>query len=166
MLGGVGSLVRRLLSGAGSGLGATLVMTAFMLLARRAGMLSELAPRTITRRASRRLAGGQPDRPTLELATTVNHLGVGAGWGMLHALTVGRLQLGLPARLGLGSLYGLGIWLVSYWALLPRLGLMPAPSRDERLRPQAMLAAHLLYGSTLAALDGSSGHPGSSDRST
>ena len=158
--------LRRIAAGSAAGIGATVLMTVFMLAARRAGMLSELAPRTITRRAADRLNGRPPDQATLELATTANHLAVGIGWGVLHAFALGRLRMGARARLLLGATYGLAIWLVSYWVTLPRLGLMPEPSNDERLRPQAMIAAHLVYGSALAVLDrASSGQRGASDRS-
>ncbi|HVM29903.1 MAG TPA: DUF6789 family protein [Candidatus Limnocylindrales bacterium] len=160
------TLARRVASGAGAGVGATLLMTAFMFAAKRAGMLVELAPRTITRRASDQLLDRRPGPEALDAASAVTHLGVGVGWGLLHALLLSRLRLRMPGRLAVGALYGLAIWTLSYWAALPRLGLMPPPSSDERQRPQAMALAHLVYGSALALLDrSSSGHDGSSDRS-
>jgi NAD(P)-dependent dehydrogenase (short-subunit alcohol dehydrogenase family) len=62
----------------------------------------------------------------------------------------------LPGRFktpGSGLLYGLGVWAVNYAGILPALGLMP-PARHDRLgRPTSMLAAHLVFGAALAAVE-------------
>ena len=53
-----------------------------------------------------------------------------------------------------GILFGTAVWLVSYQGWVPALGIMAPPSRDRPGRPQAMLAAHLLYGAVLGVVVG------------
>jgi hypothetical protein len=147
----MGSQPERLLVGARDGLIATLAMTAFMLLADRRGWLNEQAPRTITRRTLA-FAHQQPDDRSVDALTAAAHATFGTAAGGLHAVSVGRLARRPVSRLALGIGYGLAVWAASYWSVLPRLGLMPTPGRDERRRPEAMIAAHLIYGGVLGLL--------------
>jgi uncharacterized membrane protein YagU involved in acid resistance len=49
--------------------------------------------------------------------------------------------------------YGLAVWGVSYINLMPNLRLYP-PVRDDRLsRTAVMIAAHVVYGVSLAVLE-------------
>jgi hypothetical protein len=148
----VENILKRLVSGAAAGVGATVAMSAFMLLAGGRGWLNEQAPRAVTRRLSHKLSGDDPDDRSLDAVTVANHLAMGAGYGTLYAFTLGRIELALLGRVSLGSLYGAAIWLVMYGLTLPALRLMPSPQRDQRRRPEVMLAAHLIFGGTLGAL--------------
>ena len=53
-----------------------------------------------------------------------------------------------------GVLFGTALWASAYVGLLPAIGLMPPPERDERRRPASMLIAHWIYGAALALLQG------------
>jgi putative membrane protein len=151
------SLTRRAVGGALAGALATVGMSLFMLLARRLGWLTEQAPERITRRSIARATGRPPRGATLDALTGVAHLGFGAAAGALYALIFRRGRgPSVPVPV-IGALYGTFIWLASYWAILPALGLMPMPPRDERQRPLVMLIAHWIFGGLLALITGSGG---------
>lgn len=138
--------------GAAAGATATLLMTAAMLLAQRAGWMTELAPTRITRRSLAATPAGAPSGPTLAMATAGAHLAIGAIAGAAYAL-LERMPLSrrLPGAVR-GVVFGTALWATAYVGLLPALGLMPRPDRDQRRRPLAMLAAHWIHGLTLAVL--------------
>lgn len=140
---------RRLVLGAVAGTLSTVPMSGFMLLARRAGLLDEQAPERITRLGARNATGAQPNGAELDVLTAVVHFATGAAAGAAYAsvLEPARPQA-LPPALA-GAAFGSAFWLVSYWGVLPALGLMPTPPRDQRLRPQVMLAAHWIFGGVL-----------------
>jgi hypothetical protein len=144
--------LRSAAGGAAAGVAATAAMSAFMLLAGRLGLLAEQAPRSITLRVTQKATGRRPSAELLDIATTANHVAVGAAWGLLYGSIVGRSAVRVPARLILGALYGAAIWAVMYAGLLPALRLMPPPQRDERRRPQVMIFGHLVFGVALALL--------------
>ena len=137
----------RIAAGATAGLISTCTMSVVMAIARSAGLLGEPPPRKISRRVLTRL-GFRPSRGrALDLATAAAHLGFGAAMGTLFALPDQRR--GSVLR---GAVFGLGVWAVSYAGLLPKLELMPRPTADRPGRPSAMIAAHLVYGGTLASV--------------
>jgi len=41
---------------------------------------------------------------------------------------------------------------VNYAGWIPKVGIMPPPSRDRMGRPTSMILAHVVYGATLAAI--------------
>jgi hypothetical protein len=146
--------------GALAGVGSTVVMTGWMLLAERAGWMSELAPTRITRRSLERLPDGPPRGEGLTAATSVLHLAVGAGAGAAYASLADHPRLQRVPRLARGLVFGTALWATAYVGVLPAIGVMPPPERDERRRPAAMLIAHWIFGVTLAML-----HRSSPDRS-
>jgi hypothetical protein len=140
--------------GAIAGLAATFPMTALMLVAERLGWMSELPPTRIVRRTMDELPGASPSGAGLSAATAVLHLGIGAvAGGAYAALTDTPPLVRIPATMR-GLLAGTILWVLAYVGALPAIGLMPAPQDDERRRPAAMLTAHLVFGGTLAWLDG------------
>lgn len=144
--------VRRFLFGSVAGVIATLPMSAFMLAARRAGLLTEQAPERITELSIERSIHNEVKGRTLDAATALTHLAFGAVAGALYAVSLGRWRgESLPPGL-VGAVYGTLVWLISYWGVLPALGLMPSPPRDERQRPLVMLTAHWIYGGALEFL--------------
>jgi hypothetical protein len=144
--------VTRSARGFAAGVAATLPMSAFMLAADRGGWMSEPAPAHITRTVLDELPVPEdaPEGPPFTLVTSLLHLGFGGVAGAAYALSLGHRPR-LPAPVN-GALFGTLVWLGSYWGVLPALGLMPSPPRDEPRRPVAMLAAHWVYGSVLALL--------------
>lgn len=51
-----------------------------------------------------------------------------------------------------GASFGLAVWASNYAGWLPKAGLMPKPRHDRPGRPTSMIAAHVAYGATLAAV--------------
>jgi hypothetical protein len=139
--------LNRLLRGALAGAAATLGMSAFMFLGRRAGLLGRMPPEKITSRLLGR-AGLPRTRRQQDVAASALHLGFGAAAGALFSPLRARLPVN-PILAGVA--YGTAVWAVSYMGWVPGLGIMPPPSRDRPGRPETMLAAHWVYGALLGA---------------
>ncbi len=134
--------------GALAGVAATGVMSLVMLAAQRLGALGEPPPRRLTRRLLRPLGPLAPRRRALDAAALAAHFGYGALLGSLYAL------LPAPARKSSsGALFGLAVWEANYAGWLPKVGLMPRPSHDRPGRPTSMIAAHLVFGLSLAEFE-------------
>lgn len=142
------------LRGAVAGIGATAAMTLFMLAAERSGWMSELPPTRITRATLDPLPGKPPSGRTLAATTALVHVAIGAGAGVVYAAIVDRPPWRRPPAVARGVLFGTALWASAYVGLLPAIGLMPPPERDERRRPASMLIAHWIYGAALALLQG------------
>ena len=149
-LGGV-SIRRSLVTGAFAGTVATLPMSALMLAAQRAGLLTQQTPERITELSIERTAELDVEGRRLDALAAVAHLGFGAAAGALFAVIVGR-RFGAPVAGVVGIGYGLLIWLVAYKSTLPKIDLMPPPSLDQRRRPETMIAAHIVFGGVLGTL--------------
>ncbi|MFI6478285.1 DUF6789 family protein [Nonomuraea sp. NPDC050663] len=131
-------MIRNLLRGAAAGSMATTAMSTVMLAGDKLGLMGEQPPR----RVARRLFGRQGETPV----AIASHFGFGAAGGaLLSTLSRGR---GVPTWLGAG--YGMAIWLASYQGWVPAIGAMPPAHRDRPGRQAVMIAAHLVYGATLA----------------
>jgi hypothetical protein len=118
-------------------------MTVELALTKRLGVLGELPPKKLTRRLLM-LTGRRPKGAGLHIATAIAHLAYGAGTGALYAL----FPRSIRGPLG-GSSYGIAVWAASYMGWIPKLGIMPPPSKDRPGRPTAMVLAHVLFGFTL-----------------
>ena len=134
-----------------SGILANVAMSLVLVVGKALGLLGTPPPKTITARMSRKM-GIRPER-TPRLAFNAGwlaaHLGYGAGCGVVY-VTARSL---LPRSNALsGLLYGLAVWAVSYLGLLSKLGLYPPADRDSPSRQVVMVAAHLVFGSTLGFL--------------
>ncbi|MFO7531209.1 MAG: hypothetical protein R6W93_02020, partial [Candidatus Limnocylindrales bacterium] len=105
-----------------------------------------------TRRSVKLATGSRIRGMSLHALTVVLHLGFGAASGALYAATIGRSRPGSIASGLMGALFATVVWFVSYWGFLPKLGLMPPVSEDERQRPLVMLVAHWLFGGALGLL--------------
>ncbi len=137
------------LDGVIGGMMGTAMMSLLMLAARRAGLVGELPPERITAAALDALDVKQRPRLLQDAVAVLVHFSFGGVAGAIFAVTTRRLRLPVPRGV-LGVLYGAVIWAVSYAGWIPALGLLPPPSRDEPRRPPLMVAAHGLYGWTLA----------------
>jgi hypothetical protein len=141
---------RGALMGAIGGLGATLLMTAVMLGARRLGLSARLPPDKI----AERVIETSTDRPVREdderVLASALHLGFGTMAGVAFGALMSVLgRLPAPMLAAAGAVYASGIWLVSYQGWVPGLHIMPPASRDDRGRVATMIAAHWVYGITL-----------------
>jgi hypothetical protein len=103
-----------------------------------------LPPAEITARTGRKLGLWCGSGP---VATHAAHFGFGAATGALFGALGGRR----PAQ---GIAYGLGVWGVSYLGWVPALSLMAPATRHPGRRNALMIAAHVVWGATLAALVG------------
>lgn len=140
-----------ILAGAVSGLAATGPMTIAMeTMFPQLPVLQRypLPPRGITMRVAEQ-AGikhelNEPQRLALTLA---GHFGYGAAMGGIYA----AVQRHLPGPLG-GAAFGLGVWAVSYLAMLPAARLYPNAAHAPPERNLLMIAGHLVWGAALGAL--------------
>lgn len=148
----ISGLDRQLLLGVVSGTIATLPMSAFMLLAQRAGWLTEQAPERITELTIERVTNRDAQGGSLDAWTAVAHLTFGAAAGAVFAVLLAERPLRAATVAPWGAGFGTLVWLVSYWSVLPALDLMPPPPHDQRRRPQVMLVAHWIYGGVLGLL--------------
>lgn len=139
--------LNRVLTGMAAGLAATGIMSVVMLGAKLAGVLGEPPPRRLTRRLLSPL-GVSPQGRALDATALLAHAAYGACVGGAFALLPGRFK----TQSG-GRLFGLAVWAVNYAGVLPMLGLMPPVRKDRFGRPTSMIAAHLVYGSALAAVE-------------
>ncbi len=135
--------------GSGAGALATVAMSVPILLARRSGLIDREPPHeitdTLTSRAGLSLGGSE-----LDVASTLAHLGFGATAGAVFAVATRRVG-GRRRRIGLGVLYGVGIWALAYPGILPRLGLVRTARQAGPARDLVMLAAHLVFGAILGS---------------
>lgn len=141
------SRVEDLVRGGLAGSAATVAMSGLMLAAGRAGLVGRQAPEAIVRQAGA-LVGAEPRGRTAAVLAGVAHLGFGSGTGAAYAL--------LPPTsrpVARGVLAALGVYAVSYAGWVPSLGALPVAHRDREDRQSVMVAAHVVYGAVLGALD-------------
>ena len=85
----------------------------------------------------------------LEQLTFALHYSFGGAAGALFPLVAPRR---LPAAVGAGVLYGLGVWSVSYLGILPAIRVRHDATEDHRHRTLMMIAAHVVWGATLGLI--------------
>ena len=86
---------------------------------------------------------------TQERYTTLAlHFGFGAFAGALAPLVLRPSHLSLAK----GACYGVGVWAASYQGWVPGLGLHRAATQQPRERVGLMVAVHLVWGASLAAM--------------
>jgi hypothetical protein len=136
-----------LVRGAAAGAVATAGMSALMLAAGRAGLVGRQPPEAIVRQAGA-LTAVEPRGRLADALAVVAHLGFGAGTGAAYALLPASRRPVLR-----GVLVGEAVYAVSYAGWVPALGALPRATRDRTARQAVMVAAHLVYGAVLGALD-------------
>ena len=145
--------VLRLLLGFICGVAATGPMSAIMVAIHRRLPERErypLPPREITSKAIDKLVGKNATDPAVDSALTwVAHFGYGGAAGALYA----QSQSIRPQRSGLsGVLFGLLVWTVSYFGLMPGLRVLSPATEPPVRRNALMIIAHLVWGLVLAGL--------------
>jgi hypothetical protein len=137
--------------GAVAGVLATLVMSLVIAAGWLAGLFRTPPPKQITAAAHLKARVAPPkDWSTFQASWLGAHILYGVGCGVIFALT----RLGLPALPGkpTGLGFGLGVWGVSYLGLMPMLQLYPWPGKDTPGRVATMIAAHVVFGVSLAEI--------------
>lgn len=85
--------------------------------------------------------------PLFESSWMLAHIGYGSGAGV--AYTLARRLLPRSSVVA-GLLFGGAVWAISYLGLMPGLHLYLWPDEDTKGRQGTMIAAHAVYGVTLA----------------
>ena len=134
-----------------AGLLGTVTMSGVIAGGRAARLLWTPPPAEITDRAARK-AGAEGDRrtPAFQVGWITAHLAYGAACGVLYAL--GRPS-SPPSTVGAGLIFGGAVWGVSYLGVMPALGLYPWPEDDSKSRLAVIIAAHAVFGTTVAEAD-------------
>jgi hypothetical protein len=93
--------------------------------------------------------GDGADEEQLERMTFLLHYAFGGAAGALFPIVAPRR---LAPAVGVGVLYGLGVWSGSYLGLLPAIGVRHHARHDSAARSGIMIAAHVVWGATLGLL--------------
>ncbi len=132
---------------------ATAPMSAVMLVAQRRGAMGSQPPERVAEEALGHAGFDDTSERSQNLAASLAHLAFGAGGGATFALV--RRRLGLPGPpVVQGTLFGLGVWALSYQGWIPALGILPPADDDRPDRRRTMIAAHVVYGGVLGAIEG------------
>lgn len=144
--------MNRIVRGSLAGLGATAPMTAVMFAGDALGLLRTPPPKHITARAGQKadVPTWSAPAPAFQTAWLAAHVGYGTVCGALYGLVRPLLP---KNRLLSGLLYGGSVWAVNYLAVLPALHLFPSPLEAPASESALMLAAHGVYGTSLAELE-------------
>lgn len=146
-----------------AGVVATGPMTVAMILLHRRLPSQErypLPPREITEKLTVTPANTVRE-PAATAFTLAAHFAYGAGAGMLYSLArkkcactkMGRAHGAVwTGDVGIGTLFGMMVWVVSYLGLLPATGLLSPATKHPARRNLLMAGAHLLWGATLGGL--------------
>ncbi len=141
----------RIILGGICGVVATGPMTAAMVLWHRRLPARErypLPPREITGAVASR-AGVPMTASAMSAATLIAHFAYGGGAGAIYGAAPTR-RLGSPTLAGL--LLGALVWSLSYFGLLPALGILRPATEHPMRRNALMLGAHFVWGVCLAVL--------------
>jgi uncharacterized membrane protein YagU involved in acid resistance len=140
-------MTNRLLLGALAGIAATCAMTAAARAMHHRLPAAErypLPPREIVESGLPVPTKRSLDEHGWQTATIAGHFGYGAATGALYALGAPR------GSILSGVAYGFLVWVVSYFGIMPGLRIL-RPAHDHPWHRNAlMIAAHLVWGSTLA----------------
>jgi uncharacterized membrane protein YagU involved in acid resistance len=139
--------LERALIGALGGLAGTFTMTAAMRAMHRRLPAHErypLPPREIIEGSLPETVRKRIDERGRQSASLAGHFGYGAATGAAYALA--RRDGGIIE----GALYGVLVWAASYFAGMPSLHILEPAHCHPRRRNLLMIAAHLVWGGTLA----------------
>lgn len=102
-----------------------------------------LPPKEITHQIAEKVGIGlNQDGPAAASLVLLNHFAYGSAAGILYAVVAGNGRGGLIK----GSVFGVGVWLISYFGLLPAVSVLTSAKDHPAPRNLLMLAAHILWG--------------------
>lgn len=141
----------RVILGGICGVVATGPMTAAMVLWHRCLPAHEkypLPPREITGAIFEK-SGVSVGHEALSAATLLAHFAYGGAAGAIYGLVPsGKVR----APIASGTVLGLCVWALSYFGLLPALGILRPAGEHPARRSALMLGAHFIWGACLCAL--------------
>ena len=127
-------------------------MTALRMLAHRAKLIDQMVPQAVEAKLVHQLplmtSALPSQRAAHHIADQLLHLGYGSSLGAVYGLTLGRGPASLKKVLG----YGVAVWGLGSFVLLPALNIMRPEWRAKPVEIAVNLGAHLLYAGTLALL--------------
>lgn len=145
-----GKLLGFISKSAFAGLIATMPMTLFMLLIHRIlpkWQRYALPPELITDELAKRIGVAKHmDKQELVGSALVSHFSYGAAMGSLYGPFASKMALPSPLK---GAMFGLVVWIGSYFGLLPALRMSEAAPVQPVERNILMIAAHLVWGTAL-----------------
>jgi len=123
-------------------------MTIVRLGARRRRIIDKTVSQSAEEWLARRARPWIPDEPAVHhLLEQTLHVGYGAALGLAFGLTARRRS---GSVLGAGTGFGVAIWLLGSWLLMPLLGAKRPPWRKGARENLVDLGAHVLHGVTTA----------------
>ncbi|MBS7700097.1 MULTISPECIES: hypothetical protein [unclassified Chelatococcus] len=134
------ALAEKMLLGALAGFAATLPMTSAM-----SRMHRRLPPQERYPLPPRELSENLPNfGMRISTTTLLHHFLYGAASGALFAVVSRRRNAAA------GGIYGAAVWTASYLGWIPASGILRIATRHPSRRNRLMLAAHLVWGASLA----------------
>lgn len=124
-------------------------MSAVMMSSKTLGVQGEHPPKRIVQSLAKVIGKRSLSRQTQSLIAGAAHLGFGMTAGLVFALAQRRFAWKRPVPKGVA--YGLSIWFASYKGWVPMTGAIPSAEKDRPGRVATMIAAHVVFGASLAA---------------
>ncbi|HEV2810623.1 MAG TPA: DUF6789 family protein [Acidimicrobiales bacterium] len=131
---------------------ATVPMSAVMLVAGRIGAMGTQPPERVAEKAMDAAGVDDTSESEQNITASMAHLAFGAGAGAAFTLVQRRLELPVPTVVQ-GVAFGLAVWAASYQGWIPALRILPPADDDRSGRRRAMIAAHIVYGGVLGAVE-------------
>jgi hypothetical protein len=143
------SASRRAIHGALGGAIGAACMTVARMLARRQGLIQQMVPQAVEAWAHHHAPISLPPSPSQRaihhLADQVMHIGYGATFGAAYGLVLGKRH---ATPVGVTA-FGVGVWALGSFVLLPALKIMRPEWRAKPAEIAVNVAAHLLYAAAL-----------------
>lgn len=140
--------MERYVIGALAGTIATAVMTIVISAGKVFGLLRTPPPAEVTTNVTNRVGiDPEPPDPEFTTGTLIAHHGFGAVCGAVYVVVRRFLPTSSPVA---GLLFAALVWTTAYVGYLPLLKLYPWPDDDRHSRAAVIIAAHAVYGTTLA----------------
>ena len=146
-----------MVDGALAGVAGAGCMSVVRMAARRVGLI-DLTPPQATKTWLQKHGVGVAEGSAAHLLDAVIHLGVSATGGAVYGALV---EPGRRPPLASGALFGLALWATAFGALAPALGITRSPWRGAWRETAVNVAAHLIYGGSLAVMTGELGRQAS-----
>jgi hypothetical protein len=151
------TLIDGAITGAKAGFAASVPTGAAMHVGRLATAIPSRVPFSAVTRALETKAGIGLDEDAHQRLAWAAHLGYGAAFGALFGATTALLpqQARTTAvTTGLGGLFGLAVWALSYAGWLPKARVLPA-AKDSSTRFNVVnIGSHIVWGTSMGAMVG------------